>query len=407
MVILVSAMFALTILLAGCNQSVDEILGVAQDVIDELFGENNNNITDDVNSENEQSVATDETEENEDLVEQATHETGSSYDDYIASFLERLTKQDYRFYGVSNGFPVDTPYHWVLVDVLQDDPNNDFFEGIFCFDLPYDKEDIKDIFVDLNQLDFEHLGSGEGYFERTHFTISQDFGGVTGSVNYFEDTFHNTCTLMYLDFSGEGTFHRPYGEDSTTMVGDQDVDYQGENGANHHDSVLTSNFLPLEQPGRMLPNNYDELVSQIDSKGYSQGDNTESIQGHIVNGAISMAHFSSGYPKIFPYEWYAVSLNDNPINSEWEAKFCTDLISEQSINLHLTMLANYSANINSLELHDANNKDNLATVNFAFNDEYGTGSWSGISKFYVDESGAHGVHRCIDVSMEFSSEIIH
>src|SRR5690625_2578566 len=201
-----SLMIALAVFLSGCNISADELLGVVQEVINDLTDGNEEQAEEEVVETIDTETDESESESGDvDVVAQSASDS-RSYDDYIASFLERLTKQGYDFHGVSNGFPVDTPYHWVLVDVINDDDRSEYFEGVFCFDLPYEKNELKDVFVNMNQFDYDQLGAGDGYFDRTNFSIDNDFANVTGSVNYFEDSYNNTCAHMYFDFSGDGNF---------------------------------------------------------------------------------------------------------------------------------------------------------------------------------------------------------
>src|SRR5699024_12129440 len=59
-------------------------------------------------------------------------------------------------------------------------------------------------------------------------------------------------------------------------------------------------------------------------------------------GNVKLSHVSSGFARIFPYDWYAIELNEA---ENWSGQFCTDLTLEQSLTAHLDMLENFNADI--------------------------------------------------------------
>src|SRR5699024_1330859 len=119
----------------------------------ELMGDSSN---DSVNTDMEQgSNEITDSMDNVDTNQEGTSEENQQDDDsdlqvgdYVVEqggehtpFHLYLQEVGYNLYSLPNGFPIELPYHWVLVDGAFGE-NNHFFEGDFCYQLPYKDDDL-------------------------------------------------------------------------------------------------------------------------------------------------------------------------------------------------------------------------------------------------------------------------
>src|SRR5699024_736663 len=180
-----------------------------------------------------------------------------------------------------------------------------------------------------------------------------------------------------------------YGEDSGTM-----------NGAEENQPVLLANdHLLNENRQRRLLDNFDQSLNKLLSANLTENDGAKSIRQAIKNGNVKLSHVSSGFARIFPYEWYAIELNEA---ENWSGQFCTDLTLEQSLTAHLDMLENFNADIPEFTIADGQEAE-LAKLTYAYNDAYGTGSWQGQTIF---KNASENGMRCLQVDLHFSTDIL-
>src|SRR5699024_5821294 len=251
------------------------------------------------------------------------------------AFHRYLEEIGYDIYSLPNGFPFDLPYHWVLVDG-KFGQNNHFFEGEFCYNLPYNENDLPMVFSQYTGADVKREGGDSQYFEKTKFTIEGTYDEMTGSLNYYVDKNDITCVQMAID---DFEYAREYGKDSGTM-----------NGAEENQPVLLANdHLLNENRQRRLLDNFDQSLNQLLSANLTENDGAKSIRQAIKNGNVKLSHVSSGFARIIPYEWYAIELNEA---ENWYGQFCTDLMLEQSLTAHLDMLENFNDDIPEFTIAD-------------------------------------------------------
>lgn len=194
-----------------------------------------------------------------------------------------------------------------------------------------------------------------------------------------------------------------FGEDPDTMVSEEEMaameEIQGED-----------EFTDLaEDRMRILPEDYEELLTTVKTKNdlYDE-DGVLSIEEEVMRGGLVALEIIEGFPQIFPQEWYLLDELDQPMESSWSGTFCTDTPMNQAIVDHHERLANYNADIEFFLIEEMLKPNVISEVAFAFNDEYGTGSWDGSTQFFIspEDDGTYPMYKCMTVSMEFSPEII-
>jgi len=384
-------------LLSACN-GVDDLVDSATKFLDSFTeGENENNANhSDSNNNQENNDLSKGNEENnhEDddnhTGEENNHEDPGSADltadtDSSLPFDERLVSQGYDLLTVPNGFPYEVPYHWIYVKDSHGNKDHDGFLGSFCFDLPLPIEDVAnhfEYFEDVEQIPFED--DEENILHKTSFTL--DFTGepTRSHVEFYLDEFGNTCADATVD-ANLGT---SLGEDPSTMEDDVNDDVEME---------------------RSLPENYGETLEYVRNGGELEAlvvgqDEIISIRDRFMDHEMEMLHLANGHPTIFPYEWYLVSKID--MNQGWVGNFCTDRPMNEAIIKHHDMLTDHHANIEFFSIEESPKPNIASETGFSFNDEYGTGSWTGVSMFYASPEGEYPFHNCVHVEMEFSAELI-
>lgn len=429
-------MFAsMTWLLAGCNQSVDELLKTGEDVLNSIMNEEETSEEEENNEVNEIEVGTNEVEEEDDVRDKKSVELSDTRDEAeedmtpsnpnVASsndqetesdyfqvyegepfkpFHQRLQEQGYELYSLPNGFPFNVPYHWVLVNG-EFGTDQHYFSGDFCFEVPYKEEELIEEFGRYTGASIHNEEVDEPYFAKTTYTLNSEIANTEGQVNYYKDEHDNTCARVTVDDSTADIFYPLFGEDPTTMVGPEDGDYD-EDFMNEDEKIQLENFHIIDESReRSLPDDFEEIVQRLQTNSLDENDRAKSVRQGIMDGEVAFESIDERFMRVLPYEWYALSINREDNN--WSGKLCTDLTTEQSIKAHLDMLQNYNANIIELTLSDGD-ADELGSVTYSFNDPYFTGSWSGKSTFNkVENSGEIPSYRCVDVHMDFSSEIMN
>lgn len=373
-------------ILSGCDQ-VEEILTKVNLLLDEQL--NQKDEVEGVEATHESDGAEEDETENDGVNSNSYGlELGIPFDDL-------LLRQGYQFYDLPNGYPFDVPYHWIMVDDAADG-----LQGTFCFELPLDSEDIPHVFGEFNQINYEHEAGESGEIGTTTIAMDSEFESISGTITYFTDDHENTCAKMDVTYGFEGFSEEDgyYGEDPSTMVSEEELAMyeQQENDEANFD---------FEERKRKLINNYDELVDELKYMDFASV-NQMSIRERIRTKDVTLLHLSSGYAKIFPYEWFLLEENDNPMGAAWSGTFCTDTPINHAIDKHLDMLSVYNADIPSISLADEADIGGVSSVQFALNDDYGTGSWRGNSTFYQSGEGIYESHHCIDVEMEFSDQLL-
>ena len=152
---------------------------------------------------------------------------------------------------------------------------------------------------------------------------------------------------------------------------------------------------------KVLLHNYDSILAEYRENGIDPAHLTPltSTSEKIRNGEVQLLHLLQGYPKIFPYEWYLLDEEEDFFSGIWSGTYCTDFPLDKTIVKHHDMLAEHHVHIKDFSFDVR--QGNFGFVDFAFNDEYGTGSWNGSTYFYVQ-----GDQQCFYVEMEFSDELI-
>src|SRR5699024_11074313 len=215
-------------MLAGCNQSVDELLKIGENIFQELMKsvENEETTTEEGNEEtlveyqDNEVVNESQNESNEGAENVASTNDALAFqgeEDYTP-FHIRLQEQGYDLYSLPNGFPFNVPYHWVLVKGLFGTEKH-YFEGEFCFDLPYSVDGLIDVFGNYTGADVTREGEGGGFFERTAYTLNNEIYNTSGTVNYYTDHKNNTCSNLSVDYSTAEIFFSLFCEDHSNMLG--------------------------------------------------------------------------------------------------------------------------------------------------------------------------------------------
>jgi len=380
-------------LLSAC--SLEDLLEEAFELIQ---SEENNNVNEEINEDNNNNEKNNEQEnantnnnemneenhENEENGENGNGETNSHpiEDDSLLPFEERLMEQGYEILYLPNGFPYEVPYHWLYVQHPSDDKDEDGFLGTFCFDIPQRIEDIAHHFNYMPDIWHDHYGEDEEIMHQTSFTL--DFTGepMNSYIDFYLDDYGNTCADAYVDASLGGSLREGTGE----------IVYNPDSS-------------------RSTPGDYEQVLEHVQSGGELEAltvdyEDINSVRDRIYERDLEIFHLKNGHPVIFPYEWYAVSKLGS--DGEFIAEFCTDTTIHDAIVKHHDMLNNMNADIEYFTI-ESSPKPNVASESgFAFNDEHGTGSWSGVTMFYVnpDPNSDFPNHNCIRAEMEFSTELI-
>lgn len=406
------AMFsALSILLAGCNQSLEDLIKVGEDILASLSDDaaeegvvSEGDAADDAMDgmgEAGDLGADDGTNNLADGGEQALGDSVAFQGGPYTPFHVQLQEDGYDLYSLPNGFPFELPYHWVLVGG-EFGTEQHYFEGNFCFYLPYENNEVVDVFADYTKANVTRNGSDGNYFETTAYTINDEVYNSSGTVNYYIDDYDHTCAKLTVDESDAEIFYALFGEDPNTMVGPDDPDYKG---PIERETIELENFHFVEDGrNRSLPNDYDNVVASLATSELNKGDGAKSIRQAIKTGEMQMQHLEERFMRIIPYEWFFLGFEEVPQSDVLSGEFCTDLTVEQSLVAQLDMLENYNADIFEISLTDGTTPE-LAELRFEFNDPYYTGSWNGRTWFnHTDNSGDRSGYRCMHVDMHFSTD---
>lgn len=380
-------------LLSAC--SVEELLEGALEIIQSQgtdnengAGNEDNNNEDENQVENENNANKVNEEENNDPEEaennsDANSPASSVNVDSSLPFDERLIEQGYDILYMPNGFPYEVPYHWIYVRHQLENKFEDDYLGTFCYDLPLQTQDVASYFDFIPGVEQTHYGEGEDIIHRTSFPIEGFGEATTNYLDFYIDQFGNTCADATVDHGLDGNL----GESVSEIVYTID-----ENRSIPDGFADTLNYVSSgrELEGLTVP--YEDLIS---------------VRDRIYNRELEIDHLVNGHPVIFPYEWYLVEKID--VTDGFIGEFCTDRTMHEAIAKHQEMLGNMHANIEYFSI-EASTRPNVASETaFAFNDEYGTGSWSGVSMFYANPDPNSGFpnHNCVRVEMEFSTDIIN
>ncbi len=374
-------------LLSACDleEVLDQIINGSGENSNQQQVEDNTNINgNDTNNE--------ENEEGNDHVDGQEAFSDNNSD---LPFDEKLISEGYSLTTLPNGFELAIPYHWIMVEHNLSDGATSTgipgFEGKFCYDLPLEPAEVAGVLESLNNTDFQQ-GSGNGNI--LHTTTFDNFYGLEGTMEYHLDEFENSCVNVGYYYIG-----------AEAQTGDS-----GESVA--IPSFNDTNRYINEDRTRSVPNDYetdffDRIESAYDVADMGvDSDEIESIREKISNHEFEMTHINSGYPKIFPYEWYLMALDDDPQNSKWSGTFCTDETMADSILKFHSLLEAHNADILQYETNGSPSMNQKSNVEFAFNDEFGTGSWTGKTIFYIDRLNEFQTHKCMKVDMNFSTDIL-
>lgn len=396
--------------LSACNQ-VEDILGKVNQLLDEQLDEEQDSEegTEDSNQEDSTSDEVVDVDPNQNLQTETTDEDAKTVDnkpDAQLPFDERLAEQGYDTLVLPNGFPFEVPYHWILVEDNSQDASAQNFEGTFCFDLPLEIADIANHFEHFDEVVQESYDEGNELLHSTTFTMDFGFDELSGELDYFLDEYDNTCTNVTVFYEESGDEEEYYGEDPDTMVSEEELAAMEDFEVNPDADADAGT-----DRTRSLPDSYETTLNKyrehndIEDMDFDAAD-VLSVRDKIRSSELQMLHLANGYPTIFPYEWYLLKKEEDHSSGAWTGTFCTDTSMSQAITKHNDMLANLQADIIQFEVNGSPQVNEKGSVAFAFNDIYGTGSWSGDTLFYIDRSDTDQVHKCAKVSMEFSPEVL-
>lgn len=312
-------------------------------------------------------------------------------------FDDLLLAQGYEFKSLPNGLAVSIPYAWILVGDNTGEHGASGYEANFCYNLPLNEEQVANRFGALNNVTMDHQGASGDYTLVSTFTSNSEYESFSGGLEFYDDR----CVNLKLDFEGDQEY---YGEDPSTMVSDEE---RAEWGLDDEREAEQGNYDGDRL--RSIPDGYEAALDSL--RVYStiadldfDAEDVQSIEDKIRNNEVEMFDLVSGFPKVFPYEWYLLAENDDPMNSSWSGSFCTDTSMREAIWKHHMMLADHNADILEYSFMESPSMNEKGDVRFAFNDEHGTGSWTGKSQFYIDRTQDFQVHKCVNIEMEFSPE---
>lgn len=399
-----------TFLLAGCNQSLENLIKIGEDILAQLTGGGEG---EEVVIDADDEIFADENEGVEDVV--AADDQDASGDDDESDlggsvafkggpytpFHVKLQEEDgYELYSLPNGMPFEFPYHWVLVG--GEFGTEHYFEGDFCFYLPYEEHALPNTFEIYTGANVTRHGGDGDFFEKTSYSVSGGGYVTQGIINYYIDDYDNTCAYFTIDKTNSEVLNSVFGEDPNTMVGPDDPDY---NGPIEIERLELENFHYVDDGRqRSLPGNYDDIVASLATSKLNKDDGAKSIRQAIKMGEIEMDHLEERFMRIIPYEWFFLGFEEVPQSDVLSGEFCTDLTVEQSIAAQLDMLERYNADIFEVTLTDGTTPE-LAEITFEFNDPYYTGSWNGRTWFnHTENSGSMSGYRCMHVDMHFSTD---
>ena len=282
------------------------------------------------------------------------------------------------------GMPLRIPYQWILVD---GESVEDKFTGLYCFDMPTDTDNLGYFF------DYYHMGNNiqhnpnpddENILHETRMDIGEDARAI---IQYGLDEHENTCAHVEINYqTGSGIAIAPIEEPTP-------IDASRE---------------------RKLPSDYDQVFEKATSlDNFHTPDGRNSVKEAIYNDeSLSLPLRKEGMPEIFLYDSYMIREVDNSGSSEINIVMCTDIFPHIATDKHLELLSNYNANIDNFEVippEDNTSMLKAATIiDFSFNDEFGTGSWSGSSYFYryEDDDTPFSEQSCMATDLVFSTDII-
>lgn len=401
-------------LLSGCQEYLEDILVVIDELLD------SDSTTEEVASEAEEheddrdTALADETDDTDsDSDEEPSDEDNESNDEnqgsiemreldfipfqtlptYISHVVDpiddRLKEQYGSIYKLPLGFPLPVPYQWILVE---GDSHEGDFSGLFCFDIPQDIDWIatySDHYFQDQDVTHNTNPAEEHLVHTTEINFDRDNVKFEASIEYGYDEFENTCAFVNID----------YDLSDGIAIGELEEIGQLE-----------------ESRQRSLPSNYAELAEQASSPdNFYDHSPSNSVKDAIYNEESTMLELQSvEVPKIFLYDSYLVRETDlsDGGNHGIDLLMCTDIPIERAVDKHLELLENYNADITDFKIYDPEENTSMLRVatyvDFAFNDEFGTGSWSGTSYFYryEDDDEPFSEQRCMATEMEFTAELI-
>src|SRR5699024_7087443 len=141
-----------------------------------------------VQNNNDNSV---ENNDHHDVNDYDTNDSVSSDNQLDLFFDERLIEQGYSFTTLPNGFPLNIPYHLLLVEHNMNDEDATGFNGLFCYNLPFEPAGVANILESLNEGNFEHVDGDGDSLHTLHFSNDEDFMGANGTFTFINDEFDN------------------------------------------------------------------------------------------------------------------------------------------------------------------------------------------------------------------------
>lgn len=195
-------------LLSGCGDQLNDLLGKANDLLDEQLEQNDADVETDEEVEAAETDETDTTEEpvlDEEEVVNNDDDGHRPDDDQEVSVEELIQRGEYDDIDLPNGYPLTLPPDdWRLVEMIKD-PEDGYeeWQGFFCFDteiistaVGYEAELFNEGFSVLGQELEDELSPDLKYV--TEFQYSDSDFTLLGNIDYIVDDFGSSCATVYF-----------------------------------------------------------------------------------------------------------------------------------------------------------------------------------------------------------------
>src|SRR5690625_1665097 len=395
--------------LAGCTDQIIELLTTVDELIDEQLGTSEES---DGQAESKEQEAADDKDkiaestddETNDETEEDPSESGNEINDlyghdivppttYIPELInhrepfdDRLRSQGYDILPAPIHLPLPIPYEWVYVEDFDGNTDPDYFSGKFCFDIPLPLTVIASYFDDYFTDITQETAYREAHPKHTTFiSVNETYEVWDAQIKYNEDVHGNLCALVEIEYDWDAI--GKVGEDSTQMISDEEMsqELQGEGKGAFQ-----------ETRDRKLPEGFSEELADIrDEHDYFDDSFAISAKEAIMYRQYDMSYRNNYLPKVFLYDAYVLDHLESEDSNDWSGTMCTDIPLHKMVAKHLDMLADYNADIEYFETGGNIKANVVAETGFAFNDEFGTGSYEGTrSEEHTSELQSRGHLVC-------------
>jgi|SRR5690625_1346494 len=212
---------SMIVILAGCGEQMDEILGKVNQILDqqieageseEVSGDGSEDKSIDSNDDviEDNNVNTKDLSDDNSVVQE--DDQGHGPDEGQGLTVEELINQgNYESIDAPNGYPLPIPpADWHLVQMIKDPEDGyEAWEGVFCFNselestiLSYEDQLYSEGFSVLSEpIDSQDVPDAK---HSTKFQYNNDPDvTIIGDMNYYIDNFGNSCTKVYFTFESK------------------------------------------------------------------------------------------------------------------------------------------------------------------------------------------------------------